>query len=251
MRRKTIFFYTLIFSFFMMFFFAHSAFAIEQRIYDDAGILSDAEKEELESYALSVSEKWDTDVLIVTVDDPTIDVKEYAEDFYDKKIEELGLDKWNVAILTLDMSHREVYLAGFYKGELYLNDSRLDNVREKITPNLSAGAYALAFNQFIDQVDHYLDSEPANIFLQWWFQLIISGILGGLVVGGLFYRSGGRSTVHSGTYMDPKTSRVLARKDEYLRTTVTKVRKPKNNQSNGGGGVTRGGHSHSGSRGGF
>ncbi|WAA12851.1 TPM domain-containing protein [Fervidibacillus halotolerans] len=251
MRKKSFLIYTFLFSLFISFLFAHPAFAIEQRIYDDAGILSDAEKEELESYAQSVSEKWDTDVLIVTVDDPTIDVKDYTEDFYDRKIEELGLDKWNVAMITLDMNHREVYLAGFYKGELYLNGSRLDHIRESITPDLSAGAYSLAFQQFIDQVDHYLGSEPANIFLQWWFQLIIAVVIGGLVVFSLFWQSGGKSTVHSSTYMDHKTSRVVARKDDYLRTTVTKVRKPQNNQSSGGGGITGGGHSHSGSRGSF
>ena len=74
------------------------------------------------------------------------------------------------------------------------------------------------------------------------------------------YNSGGRVTVSEGTYRDFSSSRVVDRRDNYLRTSVTKTRKPSsdNNSSGGGfsgggssGGTTSGGHSHSGSRGGF
>lgn len=224
-------------------------FAISQKVFDDAGVLSEAEEEKLESLSEEIGSKWDTDILIVTVYDPSIDVKQYTEDFYDEKIEEQGLKKWNAVILMLDMSHREVYLAGFYKGEFYLNDHRLDKIREQITPDLSAGNYSLAFEQFIKSVDHYMASEPANIFYQWWFQIIIAVVLGGLITGAFVYNSGGRVTVNNRTYLDMNTSRILDRRDDYIRTVVTKRRKP--SQNSGGGGVTGGGHSHSGSRGSF
>lgn len=227
-------------------------FALSQKVFDGANILSENEAKELESLANEIGSKWDTDILIVTVDDPSIDVKQYTEDFYDEKIEEQGLNKWNVAMITLDMYNREVYLAGFYKGKLYLNDSRLNKIRDEITPALSGGNYGFAFQQFIESVDHYMDGEPANIFLRWWFQLIIASILGGIVVFSFVYTSGGRITVNNRTYLDEKTSRVIDSRDDYIRTTVTKVKKPSSNSSGGGGGgITGGGHSHSGSRGSF
>lgn len=227
-------------------------FALSQKVFDGADILSENEAKELESLANDIGSKWDTDILIVTVDNPSIDVKQYTKDFYDEKIEEQGLSKWNVAMITLDMYNREVYLAGFYKGELYLNDSRMDTIRDEITPALSEGNYSLAFQQFIESVDQFLAAEPANIFLQWWFQLIVASILGGIVVFSFVFTSGGRITVNNRTYMNEKTSRVIDRRDDYIRTTVTKVKKPSSNSGGGGGGgVTGGGHSHSGSRGSF
>ncbi|MCB5935826.1 TPM domain-containing protein [Caldibacillus thermoamylovorans] len=227
------------------------AFAISQKIYDQAGLLTDREVTKLETLATQVGEKWDTDILIVTVNDPNIDVKQYTEDFYDEKIDEQGLDKWNVAMLTVDMNNREVYLAGFYKGKLYLNDSRLDNIREQISPALTAGNYEQAFEQFIWLVDDYMAGEPANIFLQWWFQLIIAVVIGGVITGAFVYNSGGRVTTNNRTYLNTDTSHILAKRDDYIRTVVTKTRKPSQNSSSGGGGITGGGHSHSGSRGSF
>jgi len=247
--KKILFLFTL---FFLLSFMVggNHAFAIGQKIYDQAGLLTDREVTKLESLATQVGEKWDTDILIVTVNDPYIDVKQYTEDFYDEKIKEQGLKKWNVAMLTLDMNHREVYLNGFYKGKLYLNDSRLDTIREGISPALTDGNYEQAFEQFIWLVDDYMAGEPANIFFQWWFQLIIAVVIGGAITGVFVYNSGGRVTTNNQTYLNKNTSRVLAKRDDYIRTVVTKTKKPSQNSS-GGGGITGGGHSHSGSRGSF
>ena len=223
--------------------------AAEEYIYDRAGILTAGERAELEALAEKTGKKHETDLFIVTVNEPGVDVKQYTEDFYDDKIAEKQLDKWNVVVLTLDMYNREVYLAGFYKGELYLDDHRLDKVREQITLDLSAGQFARAFEQFIAGVDHYMSGEPANIFFQWWFQILLAITAGVAVTGLLLYQSGGKTMVNSRTYLDPSTSRILARKDEYIRSDITRMRKP--TEKPGGGGITGGGHSHSGSRGSF
>lgn len=53
-------------------------FAISQKVFDDAGVLSEAEEEKLESLSEEIGSKWDTDILIVTVYDPSIDVKQYT-----------------------------------------------------------------------------------------------------------------------------------------------------------------------------
>ncbi|WP_438349837.1 TPM domain-containing protein [Paenibacillus sp. FA6] len=96
--------------------------------------------------------------------------------------------------------------------------------------------------------------DPDNILFNGWFQLAVSLGLGGLIVGMMAYRSGGRVTVNRHTYEDASTSGILDRRDQYLRTTTTKRKIEKNNgggSGGGGGGTTGGGHSHSGSRGSF
>ena len=261
MRRKIIFFTILIFVLSIVLVEATSQ---KQRVYDFANLLEAEEVEKLESMAEKYSEKRETDFIILTTDNTQgKDVVKYMEDFYDDNA--LGFDRphGNTAIITIDMEHREVYLAGFYKGEEYLSDYRLDLIRHKITPYLSNGDYYKAFSKFIKLGYKYMGMKPTvdpdNILFNIWFQIIVSLIVAGVIVGSMAYNSGGRVTVSEGTYRDFSSSRVVNRRDNYLRTSVTKTKKPSsNNNSSGGGfgggsggGTTSGGHSHSGSRGGF
>ena len=235
----------------------------QERVYDLANLLSKEEKAKLEEVAYKYSVKRKTDFVILTISDPMDkDIVDYMEDFYDEN--ELGYDKphGNVAILTIDMKNRDVYLAGFYKGEKYLSDSRLDIIRDKITPDLSSGNYYDAFYSFIKTSYKYMGIRPGvnpeNILFKLGFQIIISLVIGAVVVLVMAYNSGGKTTVNAATYQDPMNSKILSKSDRYIRTSVTKHRKPKPKSSSGGfsgggsgGGITRGGHSHSGSRGKF
>lgn len=233
----------------------------KQRIYDFAGLLTPKEIMELEEISDKYSAKRDTDIVILTTDDTGgRDVVKYTEDFNDEKA--LGYDKphGNCAILTIDMQHREVYVAGFYKGEKYLDDDRCSLVREKITPDLSSANYYEAFDSFIKTSYKYMGIRPGvnpnNIIFNRWFQIIASLAVTGIAISIMTYNSGGRITVNEGTYRDFSNSRVIERNDNYIRTSVTRIRKPSDDNHNsggsgGGGGVSSGGHSHSGSRGSF
>ncbi|WP_434060103.1 TPM domain-containing protein [Paenibacillus amylolyticus] len=238
-----------------------SASAAENKnlIYDEANLLSEQEISELNLLANQYGAERQTDFVIYTTNNvENQDVMLLTEDFYDKQ--GLGYDKkfGNAVILTMDMNNREVYLAGFYKAKEYLNDQRLDAIRNRITSELSSGDYKLAFEKYIELSYKYMGYEPGvnpnNILFNGWFQLGVSVVLGGIVVGIMTYRSGGRVTVNRATYEDSSNSSVIDRQDRYIRTTVTKRKIEKNNNNGGGGGgggTSRGGHSHSGSRGSF
>ncbi|MGY3717851.1 TPM domain-containing protein [Sutcliffiella cohnii] len=230
----------------------HSAYAIERKVYDYAELLTEQEVASLEALANELSAERETDFIILTTNELGITVWEYTNDFYDNMAP--GYDKpyGNTAILTLDMQGREVDLAGFKQTEKYLSDRRLNEIRNLITSDLSAGNYYDAFHDFIVLSHEYIGYGPDNILHKTWFQLVVSLAIGGVVVGIMAFNMGGRVTVNARTYMDANTSRVLHRKDQYIRTTVTKRRKPQQKSGGGGGGgITRGGHSRSGSRGGF
>lgn len=234
-----------------------AAVQAKKLIYDEAGLLSQAESDRLNEMASEYGAKRETDFIVYTTSNTgNADVKKMTEDFYDEHGP--GYDKayGNAVILTLDMRNRELYLAGFYKGEDYLDDERLDKIRDKISPYLTDGEYELAFQTYIEKAYKYMGYRPGvnpdNILFNIWFQLAVSFIIGAVVVGIMAYNSGGRVTVSSHTYEDASTSGVLDHRDLYLRTTTTKRKIERNNRSGGGGGgVTGGGHSHSGSRGSF
>lgn len=226
-------------------------------VYDFANLLTEEEIGQLETMSEKLSEERETDFVILTTNDTAgKDVVKYMQDFYDENA--LGYDKshGNTAILTIDMQNREVALVGFYKAKKYLDDKRLDLIRNKITPYLSDGDYFEASQLFIGLAYDYMGYRPGvnpeNILFKWWFQLVAAVLVAGVVVTLMAYRSGGRVTVNDRTYIDNHTSKIIGRNDTYVRTTVTKVKKPSsNNTRGGGGGITGGGHSHSGSRGGF
>lgn len=239
-----------------------AAIETKQYVYDFAGLLKKDEITKLEELAQKFSVKRNTDIIILTTNDTKgKDIVPYMEDFYDEMA--LGYDKshGNTAILTIDMKGRDVYLAGFYKAEKYLDDRRLDSIRDKITPDLSSGNYYDAFHTFIKTSYKYMGIKPGvnpdNILFNIWFQISASIGLAGIIVGAMAYNSGGKVTVSAKTYEATDSSSVLHRKDQYIRTTTSRIKKPTNNNSGGGsgggfgGGISRGGHSHSGSRGKF
>ncbi|MCG7408767.1 TPM domain-containing protein [Paenibacillus sp. ACRRX] len=231
---------------------------IKQLIYDEAGLLSQEEYNEINALANQYGVEREADIIIVTVNNesPT-DVKRMTQEFYDEHAPGYDKPHGNAVILTLDMNSRELYLAGFYKAKLYLNDERLDHIRDKIAPDLTNGDYKLAFEKYIQTAHKYMgfkpEVNPNNIFYNVWIQLGISVILGGIIVTAMVLRSGGRITVNSRTYEDAATSGLVDYEDRYLRsnTTKRKIEKSSNGGSSGGGGTTSGGHSHSGSRGSF
>ncbi|MBS4197800.1 TPM domain-containing protein [Lederbergia citri] len=253
--------YLFIITFFLILLpFSTNSHAAEQKIYDYAGLLTDDQVQRLEAMANEYGAKRNSDFIILTTNDTEgKTAQKYMEDFYDETAPGYDKPHGNTAILTIDINGRNVYLGGFYKAEKYLDDERLTQIREKITPDLSNGNYEHAFETFIKTSYKYMGFRPGvnpdNLFFNIWFQIICSLGLAGIIVGIMAYNSGGRVTINSSTYEDGHKSRVLDRRDIYIRTTTTKRRKPSNNSSGGGsrggGGFTSGGHSHSGSGGKF
>ncbi|MDF2922064.1 MAG: hypothetical protein K0R57_978 [Paenibacillaceae bacterium] len=240
---------------------AAAATELKKLIYDEAGLLSQQEYAELNAMANEYSAKRETDFIIYTSrNEANADVLKMTQDFYDKIGPGYDKTHGNAAILTMDMKNREVYLAGFYKAKEYLDDGRMDKIRTRITPDLTSGNYMGAFEKYIKTAHRYMGFRPGvnpdNILFNGWFQLAVSLGLGAVIVGMMAYHSGGRVTVNRQTYEDSGSSGILDRKDQYLRTTLTKRKIEKNTgggggKGGGGGGITGGGHSHSGSRGSF
>lgn len=227
----------------------------KQRIIDGAGLLSAEQVQELNELAAVYSAERETDMMVVTSrNEAGTDVLELVQNYYDQNAPGYDKPHGNAAILMVDMNSREIYLAGFYKGETYLDNSRLDKIRNRITPYLTEGDYEYAFLLFLSEAHRYMGYEPGfnpdNWLHHLWFQVLLSVVIGAGIVGVMAYHSGGRITVNRATYEDSDASGVVQRTDQYIRTTVTR-RKIEKNNGGGGGGVTGGGHSHSGSRGSF
>ena len=229
-----------------------------QYVYDYAGLLTDSEKAGLENLAASLSAERGIAFIILTTNGTDGKyIEEYMGDFVDNNAVGYEADSGSTAIIALDMIDRNVYLAGFGKAETFLDDERLEKIRNKVTPALSEGNYEYAFEQFMEQAHYYSGYEPGfnpdNLLYKFWFQLLVSVGVAAIVVGIMVANRGGRVTVGNNTYIDSDNSGVTNARDTYITTHITKVKKPSNNNKGGGlgGGMTGGGRSFSGSGGKF
>jgi uncharacterized protein len=255
-----------------------------QHVYDDAGLLSSSELSDIEEMCTSYSKEAGIDIIILTHDNPRdTDNGAYIEDFVDRT------DYDNSVVLSIDMAGRNVDLQGYGQAETYLHSKRLDAIREKITSYLRDADYVNAFKIYIEDSAAYMkddtelntdhnytydkngnytgtydsgynsqDTTVRDVLTNGFFQLIVALIISGIVVGIMVYNSGGKMTAGGNNYIDGGHSGLIGRRDNYIRTTVTRVRKPTQNNRPGGfnaggfsGGISGGGHSHSSSHGKF
>lgn len=212
-----------------------------QHIYDKAGLLSDSELNSLENMCTEYSEKDDLDIIILTHNDPNaVDGEIYIENFNDK------MQYLDSVILLVDMSRRDVIVHGYGAVETSINPSRSQTIAEKVSTYLAEGDYSGAFKKYIISSDQYMNYVP--IYFNPLLQLGVALIIGIIVVAVMAFNAGGRITVGGGTYLDSNHSGLIGRRDDYIRTHVTRIRKPQNNGGGGGGGISAGGLSHSSGR---
>lgn len=243
-------------------------------VYDDAGLLTETEVLDLEEMCTTYGTQAGIEVYILTHDDPSAPyVETYIENFEDQ------LPVGDRVYIALDMEERDVFMEGYGKAETYIHSKRISEIIDKITPDLSDGDYYDAFATYIQMSADYMsddselnydhnytadtpqssnpnasnydptwpsesntsDSQLPGFLSNIWIQLLIAVIIGASTVAIMAYNSGGRMTVSGYSYMDQNHSGLIGRRDDYIRTTVTRVRKPENNNNAGRGGFNAGG----------
>lgn len=262
-----------------------------QKVFDNYGYFSESEIDELEELCESYGKEGKVDIVILIENGlgektPT----KFAEDFFDNH--EYGYDKVQgdtvILLLNLEDGNRSVNIYGFENAMHYIHNDRIEYMLDDLVPYLKDGKYFEAIELFAKEVAYYMNQEkgvntspvtkdvdsgnyygessydgPSNYYGQekesvlynTWFQLIVSFIIGGITVAVMVGNSGGKITTNNRTYLNEGQSGLVAHRDDYIRTTTTRVRKPQNNnthhtggggRSSGGGGISSGGHSHSG-----
>ncbi len=258
---------------------------INQHVYDKAELLSTSEIEELEQMCIDKGKEAGVEIILLTDSDPDeADPDTYIENFEDQ------LPVANRVYTYIDMSNRKVWMEGYGTAEQYMNSDRITEITDAMVPYLKNQNYYDAFTLSIDRTVEFMHTEPevnnggddgnngyndpgyndpdtnynnngsgyidnssnsgGQILTKAWVQLLIALVIGGVVVGVMAYNAGGRMTTGGNTYMDPNHSGLIGRRDDYLHTQVTRVRKPQNNNTGshgggGGGGISAGGRSHS------
>lgn len=214
---------------------------------DNSGLLTSEERTALEQKAGELSRTYQMDVVIITIDaldGTTIEV--LADDLYDNRGYGYGSDHSGLLFL-LDMNHREWYISTCGKAITAFSDYGLDCLGELVVPYLSSGDYYTAFNVYLDALPAYFDAyeagEPIDIYYEEESKPLVIVFLGSLLVGAvaagiavLIMRSSmnTKRRQHSAqSYLKPGSFDLRTRRDLFLYSRTTKVRRQENSSSGG------------------
>lgn len=220
----------------------------ENRVFDQADLLSDAEEQSLERDIKQVRQEKKTDIVMVTTNDAEGKSSEaYADDFYDTH--DFGYeDSHGTGILFLiDMDNRNIWISTSGACMKYYTSSRIEDAIDTVYDELKAGQYAVVFSGLLSSVSEYMYDDTGFDMAYLGYAAIIGAILAGLVLLCLVVNRGGSVTVSSGSYLVASSKDVYRRSDIHYDTVVHK-RKIESSSSGGGGGShhSSGGFSHGG-----
>lgn len=213
-------------------------------IYDEPGKLTEDEITRLNNEIASSSENAGIDFyILITEDLEGKNLITYMEDFADEHT------FTNTALLCISFDEpRSFEIQGYGTAEHYLTYDRINSIFDDMQNDLKNGNYYKACSTFISRSTDYMLTEPANSrLISLPIQLVIALVVALVIVLPMVLNAGGKITTTASTYLDETHSRLLAKRDRYVRTSVTKHKIEKSSSGHhSGSGTSSGGRSHSG-----
>lgn len=241
-----------------------SAFTENQKVYDEAELLTENQRDALQEECLRIANEKELDIVIVTTDDTDgKSTMEYADDFFDYN--NFGYDKpMGTGILYLiDMQHRKAWISTSGGAITYFTDRRISNITSAIQPYLKNGDYYESCDVFLGYVEDYMEKLPneSNLYdyegntkgfrlsLEWVLgSLFVSALIAGVSVLVMVYNAGGKVTVNNVTYLNQSGVHINRKDDIFTHKTRTS-RTISDSDSGGGGGGGCASSTHTGSSG--
>jgi uncharacterized protein len=217
-------------------FFSVQGFALD-RIVDNAGRLSDSEKNELSSLIDSVSTKYNFDLVIVTetsILGRNKSPMEYADDFFDKNGYGLGKNRDGCIFLRV-VNSRDYWFSTSGRGIKILNPTALGHMESATGKYLTGNNFYAASRAYIQAWDKFLDLEAKgrkfNFFYRWNILLVLISWLVSLGIGYIIvsiWKQGMNTALlktQAGAYVIPGSFNFTAKKDSFLCSKVEKNKK--------------------------
>lgn len=134
------------------------AMAASPRLTDEADLLSDEERTQIENQLNSISGSYGVDVVIVTTDSVGGSTPmEYADDYYD--YHDYAPDG---VLLLVSMEDSDWWISTTGYGITAFTDAGIAYIGDQVVPYLSDGEYAEAFTVFANQCDTFLAQAKAG-----------------------------------------------------------------------------------------
>ncbi len=238
-----------------------------QRVFDDAGLMSQSDIAKLESQIAQMRSRYDMDIVVLTSDHATDGQSlAFADDFYEKGGFGVGADHSGF-LFFIDMKNRVPTISTEGLMIRYITDNRLEYLLDRAYVYLVDSDYGAAVAEVLKWLDSYLQGgirpdqynqdEYGNID---YYRTSVKSLTGGeiaialaagLLAGlGLFlgirWRYGLKGSTYKYDVHGNSAVNITGATDVYLRTQVTKTPKASSGSGGSGGGRSSTHHSSSG-----
>ena len=218
----------------------------EQKVYDEAGLLQSEQAETLQADAVKIAKAYEVDVIIVLIDDAQgMTSADYGEAFY--RDHSFGYERAGGSgiMLLVDMDNRIAQLFTYGIADSEYTDAEIERMYDGLTALLKDSNYYGACKEFLSGVKEYGDRKTLSAG-NLGVYLLMALVLSGVIVFIMKKSTGHKSPEAMRRSYASQERRILQQQDRYIRTTVTRVPRPKPNQ----GGGSHGGGGHGGRSGG-
>lgn len=139
------------------------ASANDAKVADEAGLLTYEEERELQDRLSEIAEEYQSDVVVATVDScEGMDVQRFTDWYYYENGYGYGPELDGI-ILLISMQERRFHLATRGSAIDTFTDYGLEIIDNQITPYLSEGEYAKAFERFADLAEEFLAEDDKGL----------------------------------------------------------------------------------------
>lgn len=212
----------------------------ELLLLDEAQLLTEAEAKAVHTKLEQLSHKYGAQICIATMDElEDGDIDDFIEYLYDYCGYGYGEKKDGVLLLIcMDPREFRILSEGFAADAITLDN--IKTITDDITPDLSDGSYADAFDTFIDKCEYYLDGHINGFPFAFGKNLLIAigvGLIVALIVTGIWkgQLKSVRKQERASVYVKPGSLNITNSGDFYMYRTVTRTAKPKNDSSSSSG----------------
>lgn len=207
---------------------------------DEAGLYNSVQASELNEKCNEFSKEHDVNVVIVTTkwyQDDAVHMARVISDNRDKCTEQGRL------VLFIDMYNRAYAIYSWENDSsdnYYISQGHRDKIISDMGSDMSADKYYEATLTFFEKSDKWVGY---RLIGQWWFDIIIAVVISAIIVFPTVLAQGGKMTVSQRDYIKNPGTAIEASRDDYIRTTVTRVRRQSSSGGHSGGGGGHGGGS--------
>ena len=233
------------------------------RIVDDADIFTASEESLLNNYVVECREKYETDVVIVTVTSLNgKDITSFADDFYD-----YGGQSSNsghtygigsnydgiILVISMEPGKHTFVITTCGKEIKRFKGGYIDDMYDEIKPYLSQGKYFDGAKQFIDMSKEAFEgktvfrAENLKVIAKQYGAALVAGLIIALVIANMLKNQMKpvKIATTAKNYLIANSLNIFYCNEMFIRSDVTKTPKPKSNSS-GGSHTGSSGRSHGG-----
>ncbi|MDD3252974.1 MAG: TPM domain-containing protein [Lachnospiraceae bacterium] len=134
----------------------------EQRVFDEAGLLSSDQTQSLETRIQELRTEMNMDLVLVTTEDTGgYSSEEYADAYYENGSFGSGSDH-SGALLLIDMDNRQLYVSTEGAMIRFLTDDRIDTMMDQAIPYMQQLDYSGAAGSMIGEVQAFYQKGIPN-----------------------------------------------------------------------------------------